>query len=87
MICSLLPLFRIVGKKIIFLAKVTKICYIFIIFSIDWNPTEPEEVAFIKGDGYWGTVTKFLKDAPTKTANPTPESEPKVTCFSMPYEM
>lgn len=30
------------------------------ICGIDWNPTEKDEIAFIKEDGYWGVVNKFL---------------------------
>lgn len=31
------------------------------ICGIDWNPNEKDEIAFIKEDGNWGTVTNFLK--------------------------
>ena len=46
--------------------------------SIDWNPTQQDEIAFIKVDGYWGTVANFLKDAPIKTATAVPETEKNV---------
>lgn len=33
------------------------------ICSIDWNPSEMDEIAFIKYDGHWGVVNNFLKSA------------------------
>ena len=50
--------------------------------SIDWNPSQQDEIAFIKEDGYWGTVANFLKDAPIKTATTVPETEKNV-CTSL----
>ena len=49
--------------------------------SIDWNPTQQDEIAFIKQDGYWGTVANFLKDAPIKTATAVPETEKNVCTY------
>ena len=51
------------------------------ICSIDWNPTQQDEIAFIKQDGYWGTVANFLKDAPIKTATAVPETEKNVCTY------
>ena len=51
------------------------------ICSIDWNPTQQDEIAFIKQDGYWGTVANFLKDAPIKTATAVPENEKNVCTY------
>ncbi len=36
------------------------------ISAIEWNPSEPDEIAFIKEDGHWGTVTKFLNGLGSK---------------------
>ena len=49
--------------------------------SIDWNPTQQDEIAFIKQDGYWGTVANFLKDAPIKTATAVPQTEKNVCTY------
>ena len=49
------------------------------ICSIDWNPTEQDELAFIKADGYWGTVTNFLKGAPSGKATDVVETEKKAS--------
>ena len=37
-------------------AKSSPIC------GLDWNPKVQDEIAFIKEDGHWGTVTDFLSE-------------------------
>ena len=37
-------------------AKASPIC------GLDWNPKVQDEIAFIKEDGHWGTVTNFLSE-------------------------
>ena len=37
--------------------------------SIDWNPQDSSEIAFIKQSGHFGKVNNFLKDVSTSSRN------------------